>query len=40
MEYAKREILKHGGVNLVYYSWTSVNIKRGKLNLNWMNLKG
>lgn len=27
--YAKREILKHGGINVQYYSWTSVNVKRG-----------
>lgn len=28
--YAKREILKHGGVNVQYYSWTTINVKRGK----------
>ncbi|GLV41761.1 Ionotropic receptor 93a [Carabus blaptoides fortunei] len=26
--YAKREILKHGGINVQYYSWTSINVKR------------
>ncbi|RZC40297.1 glutamate receptor ionotropic, delta-2, partial [Asbolus verrucosus] len=26
--YAKREILKHGGVNIQFYSWTSINVKR------------
>jgi hypothetical protein len=28
--YAKREIMKHGGVNVQYYSWTSISIKKGK----------
>lgn len=28
--YARREILKHGGVNIQYYSWTNINVKRGK----------
>lgn len=27
--YAKREILKHGGVNVQYYSWSNINVKRG-----------
>ncbi|KAK4883102.1 hypothetical protein RN001_006421 [Aquatica leii] len=26
--YAKREILKHGGVNVQYYSWTGINVKK------------
>ncbi|KAF5301510.1 hypothetical protein FQR65_LT08813 [Abscondita terminalis] len=26
--YAKREILKHGGVNVQYYSWTAINVKK------------
>ncbi|XP_060523883.1 ionotropic receptor 93a isoform X1 [Cylas formicarius] len=26
--YAKREILRHGGVNVIYYSWTAINTKR------------
>lgn len=26
--YAKREVLKHGGVNVQFFSWTSINIKR------------
>ncbi|XP_015840718.1 ionotropic receptor 93a isoform X1 [Tribolium castaneum] len=26
--FAKREILKHGGVNVQYYSWTTINIKK------------
>lgn len=28
--YAKREVLKHGGVNVLFYSWTAINVKRGK----------
>lgn len=31
--YAKREILKHGGVNVQFYSWTGINVKRGKLQI-------
>lgn len=31
LTYAKREILKHGGVNVQYFSWTSINVKRGML---------
>lgn len=27
--YAKREILKHGGVNIQWFSWTTINVKRG-----------
>lgn len=30
LTYAKREILKHGGVNVQYFSWTGINVKRGK----------
>ncbi|XP_063930697.1 ionotropic receptor 93a [Zophobas morio] len=26
--FAKREILKHGGVNIQYYSWTSISLKK------------
>lgn len=26
--YAKREILKHGGVRVQYYSWSNINVKR------------
>lgn len=29
--YGKREILKHGGVNHVYFPWAAINLsKRGK----------
>ncbi|XP_017778842.1 PREDICTED: glutamate receptor ionotropic, delta-2 [Nicrophorus vespilloides] len=30
LTYAKREIIKHGGVNVQFYSWTRINIKRGE----------
>ncbi|XP_030750228.1 ionotropic receptor 93a [Sitophilus oryzae] len=26
--YAKREILRHGGVNVQFYAWTAINVKR------------
>lgn len=26
--YAKREILKHGGVQVHYFSWSNINVKR------------
>uniref|UniRef100_A0A6P7FIH8 Ionotropic receptor 93a isoform X2 n=1 Tax=Diabrotica virgifera virgifera TaxID=50390 RepID=A0A6P7FIH8_DIAVI len=26
--YAKREILKHGGVNVYFYSWTAINVRK------------
>lgn len=28
MVYAKREILKHGGINIRYYSWANINIRK------------
>lgn len=27
--YAKREIVKHGGVNAHLFSWSAINLKRG-----------
>lgn len=29
LEHIQRQILKRGGVNIQYYSWTNINIKRG-----------
>ncbi|KAF7278271.1 hypothetical protein GWI33_008627 [Rhynchophorus ferrugineus] len=26
--YAKREVLRHGGVNVQYFAWTAINVKR------------
>ncbi|XP_018576793.1 ionotropic receptor 93a isoform X2 [Anoplophora glabripennis] len=28
LTYAKRELLKHGGVNHYFYSWTAINVRR------------
>lgn len=30
MKYAKREILKSGGVYVEEYAWTAINVKRGR----------
>lgn len=28
INYAKRDVLKHGGVRVHYYSWSNINVKR------------
>lgn len=32
MKELTREQLKHGGVNVHYYSWTRINLKNGSVN--------